>query len=311
MSLHDPPCPHCGWPHRMLDNRRRTQVDRRDKNTMCRTYQPIRPSRRSPPRSKPDGSVSKRILDRVTPTPDILQFTNSSQAAACSQCARAVTEEEGGQSRLLRNSERHLLTPAPPRSLRLYRLSFHRSLHRLNVGAGDIDGCLAGGRVHAELYHCFFHPAGRDHVDANGPGRLERRHAREALETCIHQRDCAASDHRIFCQHAACHRDQARMRLTCPISLLLTLKRKSSSVSLSSGANLASPAHETTPSRSLTSAKNRRIDWGSEMSILGASFREARRTSCLFASSAAVTVAPTVPAAPTTTIFILRPHFGS
>src|ERR1700733_8253338 len=117
---------------------------------MCRTYQPIRASRRSPPRSKPDGSVSKRILDRVTPTPDIFKVTNSQKAAACSQCARAVTEEEGGQSRLLRNSERHLLTPAPPRSLRLYRLSFHRSLHRLNVGAGDIDGCLAGGRVHLD-----------------------------------------------------------------------------------------------------------------------------------------------------------------
>ena len=31
------------------------------KNTTCQTYRPTRASRRSPPRSKPDGSVSKRI----------------------------------------------------------------------------------------------------------------------------------------------------------------------------------------------------------------------------------------------------------
>jgi hypothetical protein len=31
------------------------------KNTMCRTYQPMRASRCSPPRSKPDGFVSRRI----------------------------------------------------------------------------------------------------------------------------------------------------------------------------------------------------------------------------------------------------------
>jgi hypothetical protein len=98
-----------------------------------------------------------------------------------------------------------------------------------------------------------------------------------------------------------------RTRLTCPSSLLFTVKRKSSSVSLSSGANLASPAHETTASRSMTSAKNLRIDAGSEMSILGAIFREARMTSCLFASSAAATAAPIVPVPPTTTTFICDP----
>ncbi len=33
------------------------------KNTMCRTYQRTRPSRCSPPRSRPDGSVSRRIIN--------------------------------------------------------------------------------------------------------------------------------------------------------------------------------------------------------------------------------------------------------
>jgi hypothetical protein len=47
------------------------------------------------------------------------------------------------------------------------------------------------------------------------------------------------------------------------------LKRKSSSVSLSIGANLASPAHDTTASISFTSARKARIEAMSEMSILG------------------------------------------
>jgi len=80
-------------------------------------------------------------------------------------------------------------------SLRLYRISIHRSLDRLNVGARDIGGRLAGRRVHAKPHHRLFDPAGGHDVDANASGRLERRHSREALETCIYHRDCPASDH--------------------------------------------------------------------------------------------------------------------
>jgi hypothetical protein len=46
------------------------------------------------------------------------------------------------------------------------------------------------------------------------------------------------------------------------------------------------------------------------MSILGASFREARMTSCLFASSAAVTAAPIVPGSHDDD-FHLKPHIAS
>ena len=59
-----------GHKHRMLDNRMQCMPgdevwlvgERRStgsKNTMCRTCRPMRPSRRSPPRSRPGGSVNR------------------------------------------------------------------------------------------------------------------------------------------------------------------------------------------------------------------------------------------------------------
>jgi SRSO17 transposase len=61
-----------GHKHRMRDNHVQRMPATRSgssanagrlasKNTMCRTYPPMRASRCSPPRSKPDGSVSRRI----------------------------------------------------------------------------------------------------------------------------------------------------------------------------------------------------------------------------------------------------------